>query len=348
MIHRLRRGFTLIELLVVIAIIAVLIALLLPAVQQAREAARRTQCRNNLKQIGLALHNYHSTHNIYPSLSSPKPNAGNPSWGILPWEGFSPQTMLLPYTDQAPLYQSLNFNLSCSESPNIEGSRRKIPGFICPSDVEYANGNTWSGPGPGNNYGASTGPNGVYTSAAQNERGHFRNSKGVRIGDLTDGTSNTFAFLERTHGDSRDGTFSLNGDVGVANDRGGADGVAAGLNFPTEAQLQSFADTYCPLGANNATINGAHYSTIGETWMRPSNGWCMVGTAQVPNSKRQYCTAGGGLSDGGGVISARSRHTGGVHALMGDGSVRFVGENVDLTTYQRVGAGDDGNTVGDF
>src|SRR5688572_16336833 len=100
-----KRGFTLIELLVVIAIIAILIALLLPAVQQAREAARRTQCKNHLKQFGLAIHNYHDTHRAFPRLTSGSQGTG---FGT-EWRGFSAHVMLLPYIDQAPLYNQIDF-----------------------------------------------------------------------------------------------------------------------------------------------------------------------------------------------------------------------------------------------
>jgi prepilin-type N-terminal cleavage/methylation domain-containing protein len=131
-----RRGFTLIELLVVIAIIAILIALLLPAVQQAREAARRTQCRNNLKQLGLALHNYHDNFNQYPNS-----HYGNNENLPGAWRGFSAQAMILPYIDQAPLYNGFNFSLRVDEAPNwptatapFIGAMAKLPAYRCPTD----------------------------------------------------------------------------------------------------------------------------------------------------------------------------------------------------------------------
>ncbi len=339
--RRVRSGFTLIELLVVIAIIAILIALLLPAVQQAREAARRTQCRNNLKQLGLALHNYHSTYNIYPNLSSPKPNASNPSWGLLPWEGFSAHTMLLPYMDQAPLYNTLDFNLSLSQAPNLAGAQKKLTGLVCPSDVDYSNVNVWNG-GGGNNYVACTGPNASYQPDRSVQNGHFNTEIPVRIGSITDGTSNVIAFSERSHGDSINATFMINGDVGTSNDRGGMDGAMNTVSFPSDSQVAGWINTYCPPPASS------HYSTIGETWMRPANGWTNFNTMQSPNSKRPDCTAGGGLSDGRGIISARSKHTGGVHTLLGDGAVKFVSDNVDLLTWQRAGAINDGATLGEW
>jgi len=125
-----RTGFTLIELLVVIAIIATLIALLLPAVQQARESARRTQCKNNLKQIGLALHNYHDTCSILPVMNPYCPTNGPPvgskRWGWIP--------MLLPYVDAAPLYNTFNFNAASWQGTNFQYLQRSYPAFLCPSD----------------------------------------------------------------------------------------------------------------------------------------------------------------------------------------------------------------------
>src|SRR5271155_5720281 len=132
-----KRGFTLIELLVVIAIIAVLIALLLPAVQSAREAARRIQCTNNLKQIGLAMHNYHSANNTFPQGVAASFNSVNP--GCIAWSGWSAQALMLNYMEQSPIYNACNFMVdpfSATASPNINATAilTKINAFLCPSD----------------------------------------------------------------------------------------------------------------------------------------------------------------------------------------------------------------------
>ena len=175
-----RRGFTLIELLVVIAIIAVLIALLLPAVQQAREAARRSQCKSNLKQIGLALHNYHDSSKQFPKTSytvrdqiSPN-NQTNPAESYH-WEGRSAQTVILPYLDQGPLYKKINQSAwwdsalpsSATYPVNNQTLRRtKIATFLCPSDTEFGSADR------GNcNYWISTGPNRGWDNTAGSDVG---------------------------------------------------------------------------------------------------------------------------------------------------------------------------------
>jgi len=338
----LRRGFTLIELLVVIAIIAVLIALLLPAVQQAREAARRSQCKNNLKQIGLGLHNYHEVFNMFPRLAYAQPNAGNPSWGHLPWEGFGPHTMILPMIDQAPAYNSLNLNVSMSVSPNVEISRQKLSVFICPSDVMWTPGDsTWTG-GRGNNYVFSTGPNFSYGVPLGVQRGHFNLDKDVNFASLTDGSSNVIAASERNHGDGSSSRFARESDA-VQLGHGGL-GSIQNNEFTAPATLATQINSLCPVPAGA----GGHYSSMGETWMRPSNGWTMFSTLSTPNSRLQDCNASGGLTDGPGLMTARSRHTGGVHVLLGDGAVRFISDNLDGVLWQRMGCADDGNPLGEF
>lgn len=218
--HRSRRGFTLIELLVVIAIIAVLIALLLPAVQQAREAARRSQCINNLKQLGLALHNYHDNMRVFP-----------PGWlgvqgGISNMEGpsgFAWGSHLLPYVDQAPLYHKLNFNLSCTDASNALARQTVLAVFRCPSD---SSADIWSMPDDANlsnilatlpsaNYVGSFGTVGFETICASppfpaaqcTSNGMFFHNSSTRMSDVMDGTSNT-VFL----GEHRTNTRPLAGE----------------------------------------------------------------------------------------------------------------------------------------
>jgi len=201
--RRFRRGFTLIELLVVIAIIAILIALLLPAVQQAREAARRSQCQNNLKQLGLAMHNYHDTHGVFPpGLSFNLPNGTAPhvanaaAKSLIGW-----QVMIFPYIEQAPLYNQIQqtgaFDQRWLSVPAFTGSIAKIriPAYRCPSDTlgdvnTSTNGLGYGATNYAGNYGGDFGPN--WTGIL------FPNSS-VKIRDITDGTSQTVMIGEREY-----------------------------------------------------------------------------------------------------------------------------------------------------
>jgi len=193
-----RRGFTLIELLVVIAIIAVLIALLLPAVQQAREAARRMQCRNNLKQLGLALHNYESTHRVFP-----------PGTLGFPYV-WSAQAQLLPFVEQANLKDVFDFNLPPLTfggmhplaAANEQAAKSRLPLLTCPSDSEAVPGSGFNG---GISYPACGGSGTVNDGSINNADGVIFARSSIRFRDLVDGTSNTVVFGEQLLGDGRVG-----------------------------------------------------------------------------------------------------------------------------------------------
>jgi len=205
-----RRGFTLIELLVVIAIIAILVALLLPAVQQAREAARRSTCKNNLKQIGLALHNYHDTHRVFPPGQIDPGGSGSGAGER--GNGFSWQTMILPMLEQSAIYDTFDFNELVADPPNETAvDTGRLPAFICPSDerelTESFNGATC----PETSYFGSVGS--FQRAHARMSATNRMESNGillprqiVKMGDVKDGTSNTIAVGEVSgviNGDSR-------------------------------------------------------------------------------------------------------------------------------------------------
>ncbi len=320
-----KRGFTLIELLVVIAIIAILIALLLPAVQQAREAARRTQCKNNLKQLGLAMHNYHDTHGKFANGSQDAPPmhpAPNRIWEAGPQRKGTHLVKLLPQIEQSGLFNLIDFNLDVAAQLNSAKCdfawRRDFPAFRCPSD-DFKSGTGQSnyaassgaqsmpaqGAGcslyPGDVFG--TGPSGhVSTENGNNVSGIVsRYGWSARMADIVDGTSNTIMFGEIRPfcGDHHVG--------GWANPNALWTATTAPINFNT-----------CPGERGN-----------------PAN----PNTAPLDcNNRRIWMTSQG----------FKSRHVGGAQFALCDGSVRFLSENIDYMTYQRLGCRRDGQVVGEF
>jgi prepilin-type N-terminal cleavage/methylation domain-containing protein len=316
-------GFTLIELLVVIAIIAILIALLLPAVQQAREAARRTQCRNNLKQLGLAIHNYHDTHTAFPfayMLTVP-PSAGT-TLNACPYS-----IQILPYMDQAPLYNqwsplvpAINEAVAIipSMATQVQGNlaviKTPLTAFMCPSSpVQLVSDYGLAPPAAPFNvnwtaargdYSVSTGVRGDFSTLAY--AGFPGGTSGPREGilqvaglngrvgrmrDITDGTSNTSLLMERTGGAQIyrkfqvDATMTSTGGAGKANAGGWGD-FLVGEHWP-----------------NGSLFDG----TIGV-----NGGPCVINCNNLRSS------------------NFHSFHVGGVHALMGDGAVKFISENISL------------------
>ncbi|MCA9088421.1 MAG: DUF1559 domain-containing protein [Planctomycetaceae bacterium] len=331
-----RTGFTLIELLVVIAIIAILIALLLPAVQQAREAARRSQCKNNLKQIGLAMHNYHDTHSIFPK-GIFELRTGSPQDS---YRGFSAYAMILPYIDQAPLYGLIDFSRLTDSSPNAALAKNVIATLLCPSDFQYQPSSTdvrYNGSGV--NYGLSMGPN-LYWSVANisDENGMFNRRVPVRMRDVTDGTSNVLMVTEQLipSGDKMGALAATvyDGSQGSMPDA-----------FPSSGDLATFAGTCTSTSTMNSNYNE------NTKWMNGGAGQNLVNTMNVPNSPFPNCFVGCNgcwAGTGKGIWTARSRHVGGVQGALADGSVRFFSSNIDLNTWQRLGGRGDGNVVGEF
>ena len=307
-------GFTLIELLVVIAIIAILVALLLPAVQQAREAARRSSCKNNLKQLGLALHNYHDIHTVFPpgwvinkcpgvSDGNHRFTNGNPSWGF----------MILPMLEQSAIYDLQDFqqNAACSGSPTggildapttANSLNKTLPAFSCPSDIKPSRGV--------NNFGTSSyvGCRGDDDLSGQdttfaNRNGMFWTNSKVKMRDFTDGTSNTIMV----------GEISWN--------------------------------QYYAFGTGSAITRGGLWGGFGQHKYDDM----VTRTVNANRKINQSRPDPGNDNDGFG-----SFHTGGAQFVLADGSVRFISENIDSTntspigTFQRLGIRNDGLVVGEF
>ncbi|MFH5806407.1 DUF1559 domain-containing protein [Alienimonas sp. DA493] len=343
---KIRSGFTLIELLVVIAIIAILVSLLLPAVQQAREAARRSQCQNNLKQLGLAAHNYHSTYETFPS------GMGG-SEGVPPYADFLSNrgrlswiAALLPYMDQTALWNTISRPLANPDAGSGQPNpwpamgpepwrtaygpwTTSIASLLCPSDGAPVRdiGDT--------NYSACWGDNGRgFTFAAEN-RGIFgkRVWRGTR--DVRDGTTNTVMLGENGR---PDGGRSFVGNVAMG---GGGQIVYAtvhanpGANCLDKASLNSDGSA----GTPGTYGDGIDLRGRGDQWTQGIPIYSGFNTELPPNgpSCQQQ-----NIPNHDGIISAGSRHTGGVQVCMADGSVTFISETIDtgnLNTPRPTSAG---------
>lgn len=324
-------GFTLIELLVVIAIIAVLIALLMPAVQQAREAARRTQCKNNLKQLGLALHNYADVASRLPP-GGTRPSGGSITNGSDNNWGTNWITRILPNFDQGAIYNQYDFNIEGRHGGNAALCAMTIPTLMCPSDTPGA---PWVHPVNNyppkakGNYAANFGLGNPWSGSVWNTpfvRGPFRAHMyyGAAFREVIDGLSNTVMVAELIQGkDAADvrGTWSFSPGSFIN-----------GQSYYPDDVPACGSCAFLPLTPNGNALDDAKKD-------RPS-----------------YCSADNGDRDlrcfsyrrNQASQTARSKHTGGVHVTLGDGSVRFVSDFINVTTWGYLLAMDDGQVVGDF
>jgi prepilin-type N-terminal cleavage/methylation domain-containing protein/prepilin-type processing-associated H-X9-DG protein len=356
-----RRGFTLIELLVVIAIIVVLIALLLPAVQAAREAARRAQCVHNLKQIGLALHNYHQTNDCFPGGFYPAWNATSQMFIIN--GDFSPHARLLPYTEQQPLYNAANFSLACHNDNyglvvNSTVTSKLLSVFLCPScpPLSYITGS--GAASPANNYLASLGSSfecmhnsnsalGTVTSGGP-PNGVFQGVGGGPIGiaHIPDGTSNTIAFFETKVASGNINLFSADTDIvffgsppaGVTRNTPTMSMPAGSANFLAWAQQ-------CTAALKTASRPG-NTVALGQYWAYGIVGLTLGNTLLPPNSKYTNCSFDGvNTLQNPGMIRMTSFHSGGGNTLMCDGSVKFLKDSTANQVVWALGSRAQGEVI---
>lgn len=349
-----QRGFTLVELLVVITIIGILIALLLPAVQAAREAARRSQCTNNLKQLGLGMHNYENSNGTFP------PGAvdwiqGAP-YAISRDSEYSGLLGLLPYIEQQPLYNLWQTGLAGTGaiypfawSGSTQQCSRQVPTLLCPSDAVPPNNNSpgtaqknyffcygttiGTASGTGNFNDPTTGIFGGHRRPPPAGSGHLNPGWCRKIADILDGTSNTIAMSERA---ARRGNREVIGNtvVNSTNDPATCLSYSAGGDYPTALTLSSWS--------------------AGSLWAFGHPHWNAFVTVLPPNTPT--CSAGpDNLSNWPGIFTAGSRHPGGVNCLLGDASVRFISQTIDSTggpsgfgTWGSLGTREGRETLGNF
>ncbi len=339
-----KRGFTLIELLVVIAIIAILIALLLPAVQQAREAARRTQCKNNLKQLGLALHNYHDTFNTLPIGA-----VGSANWG---W-GMSWYMRILPYIDQAPVYNKITFSglhhgwthsAGGPEGP-LNGAvlaQARINAVICPSSPLAK---------------ARDAGEYVITNAQ-----YYGITGAVNGNGYTNPANKQITCCGCCGGQQGNGFFSSSGTFAIAESFGFKDMTDGTSNVMAVGEASNFVYDADPAtgGTRTRQVNGTHGIMMGSPHPVTIDAWGGGGTMDRPfnlNTVRFSPNAPvidnhpnwPGVGDNYGSNNPlNSAHTGGVQILLNDGSARFLSDNVDMLTLKYLCARNDGKTLGEF
>jgi prepilin-type N-terminal cleavage/methylation domain-containing protein/prepilin-type processing-associated H-X9-DG protein len=342
-----RHAFTLIELLVVIAIIGVLIALLLPAVQKVREAANRTSCKNNLKQLGLALHNYESARKKFPPAVASGDNAPPPFVGLPAYFfSWSALAQLNPYLEQTNIYNAMDLTQPIFVPPaftisptNQFAVQQIVKTFLCPSDkqepVSVAYGEPVIGP---TNYavcvGTGTTQGGPPFGSQWGADGMFQAKNSMRIANIKDGLSHTAAMSESSLGDGQENAFGpIPGDPQL---------VYAYTGFGTPLN-----DTNCA----NASLWNVE-NRRGFMWASGEMRCASYNHYYTPNSPTYDCITndlnpGEGIYSAIGFRAARSWHPGGVNVLLGDGSVQFITNSIELATWRALSTRAGGEIIND-
>jgi prepilin-type N-terminal cleavage/methylation domain-containing protein len=333
-----RSGFTLVELLVVIAIIGVLVALLLPAVQAARAAANRMSCGNNVKQMGIGLHNYHDTFKVLPPLS-----VGGP------WDTFAWRVHILPFIEQQAIYDGITFSNITSPTQHVPWSgtqadaQGRLPGyrgaevsaFVCPADGGLTAANPNSAVLIGRaNYRACVGTT-INNNATGDTNGIFRAVQARGLADVFDGTSNTVMVSEMCMANIGNRT-DVKGNV-VHSVAGGADAAFASACL---ANSEGNSGKKISQGAIGNVVTA--YSP-GQRWPDGRPVFSAVSLFLGPN--QISCKEGGNTDQQYGAYTANSRHSGGVMTGLGDGSVKFVADSIDLAVWHAAGTRGGGESL---
>lgn len=322
-------GFTLVELLVVIAIIGILVALLLPAVQAAREAARRSSCSNNLRQLGLGVQNFEATLKTFPS--SLRPTAANASDQ---YDGWSAQAQVLPYLEQANLYDKIDFTISYT-AQTWPIAPTKIPGYLCPSEPrkkQRVNASTGQPEHYPLNYVANLGIWFVFNPADRTAgQGAFRPYETLRAGNFTDGLSTTLGFAECK---AYNPYFRNAGNASLSQP------------LPTQAvQLCTLGGEFKTDSGHTEWVDGRAHQSGFTTVFRPNaKAICNVGgefDVDWNNQQEGKSTTVPTFA----AVTSRSYHASGVLATMMDGSVHFVPDSIDIQVWRSLSTRDGGESV---
>ena len=371
-----RRAFTLIELLVVIAIIAVLIALLLPAVQSAREAARRAQCVNNLKQLGLACHNYVSQQDVFPPQVQ---NGGLALWGTPyfdPWP-LDWTASILPQMEQNPMYNALNFSVASSTGNDLQNRTvlsQQVASLLCPSENIRTTNQIVPGVTSTKSYHANVGNpacinawTGIFTALPQDQFGNngvYTNQNCGKVGfaQITDGSSNT-ALLSETHvgagptpvaGNVTLSSVNGRGDTYMWRPTGGQVTTGTDMGAAGGPIAQAFVQSCLAIPGNVVAFNtgGGLSPPNGCVWIGGNPGSCMMWDAynhfMPPNSFACDSTSDGNTEGYASLVDAfppASNHPGGINVGFADGSVRFIKNSIGLQTWWSIGTRNGGEVL---